>query len=301
MADAPPPAGKPAKKAAELAKSSQLDVRFNNSRKYFERVGRMHVYKTIKDAAARVLCGKADGLDLHALMLGTAGFVALTTDVLPAIGPKLRELKVSANYITWAGAEALVDRVLLEGSLANLTALDVHGNEIGDRGAMRLADGVFYGCPQLESLNLSFNRIGKGGAAHLQRMLVRHPTLAQVQLRANGLGAASVARDGAPRIHMATGPYPIGAHKSQVSGLWLHPYQSGGRVKVSQRETVRRPSTTATDAFEDVPPVPTGKPVRIFTPEDDRVFNTVAFGLEQAAYGLNHKGRAEDDNRCVTV
>ena len=95
--------GKAAKKASQdykaLAASSQLDVRFNNSFKYFKRVNRMHVYKTIKQAAARVLVGKADGLDLHALMLGTAGFVALTTDVLPAIGPNLRELKISSNYI----------------------------------------------------------------------------------------------------------------------------------------------------------------------------------------------------------
>jgi len=300
-----PATPKAAKKASQdykaLAASSQLDVRFNNSFKYFKRVNRMHVYKTIKQAAARVLVGKADGLDLHALMLGTAGFVALTTDVLPAIGPNLRELKISSNYITWAGVEALVDRVLLEGSMRNLTTLDVHGNEIGDRGAMRLADGVFYGCPKIEALNLSFNRIGRMGASHLQRMLVRHPTLSQVQLRANGLGAADIAREGAPRRHFATGPYPIGNHRSQVSGLWLHPYMSGGRVKISQREAVRLPSKSALDTMKNIPEVPKGKPVRIFTPEDDRVFNTVAFSLEQESYGLILNERAKDDNRVVTV
>lgn len=73
--------------------SSQLDVRFNNTRKHFERVSRSHVYVTIRKAASRVLEGKADGLDLHALMLGTAGFVALSTDVLPAVGQRLKELK----------------------------------------------------------------------------------------------------------------------------------------------------------------------------------------------------------------
>ncbi len=97
------------------------------------------------------------------------------SDVLYTIGKKsdqqrgsIRGLDLSENYITCEGATQLFDKIL--GLLPNLEIVDLSYNRLRDSKTFGVALGKIL-CSSLKSLNLRGNRFGHDWYAHIQQQL----------------------------------------------------------------------------------------------------------------------------------
>ncbi len=154
--------------------------------------------KTVSDAAASTRSGVAaaqelckrlrrgdapPAVDMTGVAIGEGGTKLLTNALASERAASVRTLTLAYNRLGDRGA------ALLAGSLRSnhtLTAVDLHGCEVGPDGGVALAGAVEVGCPRLSSLVLSRNELGAAGVAALVRAAAVHTTLALLDLEHTG-------------------------------------------------------------------------------------------------------------------